>query len=58
MAIEWDRLGQPGFDRYVEALLYRTFHGTQGRVGAVNGRAATRASTCRSPQARACGSSS
>lgn len=38
MAIEWDRLGQPEFDRHVEALLYRTFDGALGRVTAVNGR--------------------
>jgi len=38
MAIEWDRLGQPSFDRHVEALLYRMFDGSSGRVIAVNGR--------------------
>jgi hypothetical protein len=37
MAIEWDRIGQPSFDRYVEALLYRTF-ADGGEVIAVNGR--------------------
>lgn len=38
MAIEWDRIGQPEFDRRVEALLYRKFDGPNGRVTAVNGR--------------------
>lgn len=35
MAIEWDRIGQPAFDRHVEALLFRMF---DGRAIAVNGR--------------------
>ncbi|MEU8993125.1 hypothetical protein AB0C98_43235 [Streptomyces sp. NPDC048558] len=38
MAIEWDGIGQPSFDRHVEALLYRMFDGGSGRVIAVNGR--------------------
>ncbi|MET7609276.1 hypothetical protein [Streptomyces avermitilis] len=38
MAIEWDRIGQPEFDRRVEALLYRMFDGSNGRVTARNGR--------------------
>ncbi|MFD9400277.1 hypothetical protein ACFWA4_15875 [Streptomyces sp. NPDC060011] len=38
MTIEWDRIGQPEFDRRVEALLYRMFDGSNGRVTARNGR--------------------
>ncbi|MFC8668542.1 hypothetical protein [Streptomyces sp. NPDC057199] len=38
MAIEWDRIGQPSFDRHVEALLFRMFNGRNGGVVAVNGR--------------------
>ncbi|MGQ4379752.1 hypothetical protein ACN6K9_002928 [Streptomyces sp. SAS_267] len=37
MAIEWDRIGQPAFDRYVEALLHRMFD-DGGPVIVVNGR--------------------
>lgn len=37
MAIEWDRIGQPAFDRLVEALLHRMFDDS-GQVVAVNGR--------------------
>ncbi|GGY18934.1 hypothetical protein GCM10010358_82430 [Streptomyces minutiscleroticus] len=38
MAIDWDRIGQREFDRHVEALLYRMFNGSAGKVIAVNGR--------------------
>ncbi|MER7050597.1 hypothetical protein [Streptomyces jumonjinensis] len=37
MAIDWDRIGQPAFDRHVEALLYRVF-AHHGEVTPVNGR--------------------
>lgn len=37
MAVEWDRVGQPGFDRLVEALVHRVYDAT-ARVEAVNGR--------------------
>ncbi|WP_455711183.1 hypothetical protein [Streptomyces nigra] len=37
MAVEWDRVGQPGFDRIVEALVHRVYDAT-ARVEAVNGR--------------------
>lgn len=37
LAIDWDRIGQPCFDRYVEALLHRMFDDS-GRVVVVNGR--------------------
>ncbi|MGW3520585.1 hypothetical protein [Streptomyces hydrogenans] len=37
VAIEWDRIGQPAFDRYVEALLHRMFD-DRGQVVVVNGR--------------------
>ncbi|WRZ95663.1 hypothetical protein OHB54_45730 [Streptomyces sp. NBC_01007] len=37
MAIEWNRIGQPAFDRYVEALLHRMFDDS-GQVIVVNGR--------------------
>ncbi|MFF7680962.1 hypothetical protein [Actinacidiphila glaucinigra] len=37
MAIEWDRIGQPVFDRVVEALVHRLYDQT-ARVRAVNGR--------------------
>ncbi|MGW5330896.1 hypothetical protein [Streptomyces sp. NPDC004014] len=37
MAIEWDRIGQPAYDRYVEALLHRMFDDS-GQVIVVNGR--------------------
>jgi hypothetical protein len=37
VAIEWDRIGQPAFDRYVEALLHRMFDDS-GQVIVVNGR--------------------
>ncbi|MET9459968.1 hypothetical protein ABZY05_33600 [Streptomyces canus] len=35
MAIDWERIGQPAFDRHVEALLFRMF---DGQAIAVNGR--------------------
>ncbi|MGW4937324.1 hypothetical protein ACWEQH_30705 [Streptomyces sp. NPDC004166] len=37
MAVEWDRVGQPGFDRIVEALVHRVYEAS-ARVEAVNGR--------------------
>ncbi|GGT01290.1 hypothetical protein GCM10010270_86280 [Streptomyces violaceus] len=37
VAVEWDRVGQPGFDRIVEALVHRVYDAT-ARVEAVNGR--------------------
>lgn len=37
MAIEWDRIGQPGFDRIVEALVHRMYDASAS-VEAVNGR--------------------
>ncbi|MFE3830220.1 hypothetical protein [Streptomyces sp. NPDC059092] len=37
MAVEWDRVGQPGFDRIVEAVVHRVYDAT-ARVEAVNGR--------------------
>ncbi|MDX3357667.1 hypothetical protein PV703_31110 [Streptomyces sp. ME01-24h] len=37
VAIEWDRIGQPEFDRVVEALVHRLYDQT-ARVRAVNGR--------------------
>ncbi|MFI7236963.1 hypothetical protein [Streptomyces cyaneofuscatus] len=37
MAIEWDRIGQPGFDRIVEALVHRMYDAAAS-VEAVNGR--------------------
>ncbi|MEV0186669.1 hypothetical protein AB0I54_46945 [Streptomyces sp. NPDC050625] len=37
VAIEWDRIGQPAFDRHVEALLHRMFDDS-GQVVVVNGR--------------------
>ncbi|MEU6346836.1 hypothetical protein ABZ883_38495 [Streptomyces sp. NPDC046977] len=37
MAIEWDRIGQPVFDRIVEALVHRLYDQT-AQVRAVNGR--------------------
>ncbi|MFF7146257.1 hypothetical protein ACFZB5_34645 [Streptomyces nodosus] len=37
MAVEWDRVGQPGFDRIVEALVHRVYDAS-ARVEAVNGR--------------------
>ncbi|MFD8916077.1 hypothetical protein [Streptomyces sp. NPDC059575] len=37
MAVEWDRVGQPGFDRIVESLVQRRYDET-ARVEAVSGR--------------------
>ncbi|WP_425984685.1 hypothetical protein [Streptomyces sp. DT171] len=37
VAVEWDRVGQPGFDRIVEALVHRMFDAS-ARVEVVNGR--------------------
>ncbi|WP_318212024.1 hypothetical protein [Streptomyces sp. SJL17-1] len=37
MAFEWDRIGQPHFDRVVEALVHRLYSGS-AEVRAVNGR--------------------
>ncbi|MGA5277880.1 hypothetical protein ACPCKL_29630 [Streptomyces cellulosae] len=37
MAVEWDRVGQPGFDRIVEALVHRVYDAT-AHVEVVNGR--------------------
>lgn len=37
LAIEWDCIGQPAFDRLVEALLHRMFDDS-GQVVVVNGR--------------------
>jgi hypothetical protein len=37
MAIEWDRIGQPGFDRIVEALVHRMYDAS-ALVEVVNGR--------------------
>ncbi len=37
MAVEWDRAGQPGFDRIVEALVHRMYDAS-ARVEVVNGR--------------------
>lgn len=37
LAIEWDRIRQPAFDRLVEALLHRMFDDS-GQVVVVNGR--------------------
>ncbi|WP_328698432.1 hypothetical protein [Streptomyces sp. NBC_00342] len=37
MAIEWERIGQPGFDRIVEALVHRMYNASAS-VEAVNGR--------------------
>ncbi|MGJ3557997.1 hypothetical protein ACR6C2_00075 [Streptomyces sp. INA 01156] len=57
VAVEWDRVGQPGFDRIVEALVHRMYDAS-ARVEVVNGRGGTRASTSRSPTGAGCGSSS
>ncbi|MFS8202580.1 hypothetical protein ACLVWQ_28310 [Streptomyces sp. CWNU-52B] len=37
MAVEWERVGQPGFDRIVEAVVHRVY-AAAARVEAVNGR--------------------
>ncbi|MFJ2478041.1 hypothetical protein ACIOWI_34605 [Streptomyces sp. NPDC087659] len=37
MAVEWERVGQPGFDRIVEALAHRMYDAS-ARVEVVNGR--------------------
>ncbi|MEV7077805.1 hypothetical protein AB0N88_04495 [Streptomyces sp. NPDC093516] len=37
MAVEWDRVGQPGFDRIVESLVHRIYDAS-ARVEVVNGR--------------------
>lgn len=37
MAVEWDRVGQPGFDRIVEAVVHRVYD-RAAHVEAVNGR--------------------
>lgn len=37
MAVEWDRVGQPAFDRIVEALVHRVYEAS-ARVEAVTGR--------------------
>ncbi|MDG5808717.1 hypothetical protein P9869_40020 [Streptomyces ossamyceticus] len=37
MAVEWERVGQPGFDRIVEAVVHREYEAS-ARVEAVNGR--------------------
>ncbi|MFI1415678.1 hypothetical protein ACH4Y0_38040 [Streptomyces sp. NPDC020707] len=37
MAVEWERVGQPGFDRIVEAVVRRVYDAT-ARLEAVNGR--------------------
>ncbi|WP_405764651.1 hypothetical protein OHU34_03620 [Streptomyces sp. NBC_00080] len=37
MAVEWERIGQPGFDRIVEAVVHRVYDAA-ARVEAVNGR--------------------
>ncbi|KFF98199.1 hypothetical protein IQ62_26370 [Streptomyces scabiei] len=37
MAVEWERVGQPGFDRIVEAVVHRVYEAS-ARVEAVNGR--------------------
>ncbi|MEU5709866.1 hypothetical protein [Streptomyces flaveolus] len=37
VAVEWDRVGQPGFDRIVEALVHRMYDASAS-VEAVNGR--------------------
>lgn len=37
MAVEWDRIGQPRFDRIVEAVVHRVYDAA-ARVEAVNGR--------------------
>ncbi|BFO23222.1 hypothetical protein SHKM778_96100 (plasmid) [Streptomyces sp. KM77-8] len=37
MAVEWERIGQPAFDRIVEAVVHRVYDAAS-RVEAVNGR--------------------
>ncbi|WP_433573606.1 hypothetical protein [Streptomyces sp. CA-251247] len=41
MAIEWDRIGQPKFDRIIEALIQRLYDAT-AEVVPVNGRGGDR----------------
>jgi hypothetical protein len=38
MAIEWERIGQPQFDRIIEALVHRLYEATAEVVHPVNGR--------------------